>query len=229
MTELYKLLFDISLYYTLTSYFGMMIFLAGPSPIGFLCLIAVIIADCILHRWESKWALRCRIAVLLLPVAILFTDAAWFQILQMIPPWAYIVWSILSNRITVDYSGFKDHFNFGMKLLLLLLFGIPFWGRIVDAFVGTVPYLVVLFADGICLLRMLREKQRCASGAVFGRCASRLYCCDGLATATVACKRLWSVLSDRFNKGVVCRCGCDRCDILFPLCFFEMVIFACKR
>lgn len=159
MTELYKLLFDTSLYYTLTAYFGVMVFTDRPAPFGFLSLLAVIIADCVLRRWESRWACRARYMIILLPVAAVFTCSGWYQRLQLIPPWIYVAWSICCGRIREDYSGFLEHFKFSMKLLLLLLLGIPFWGRIADAFLSAIPYLVLMLADGICLLRMLREKQ----------------------------------------------------------------------
>ena len=159
MTELYKLVFDLALYYLLSGYFFSLIFRSVPAAAGFFLLVAVVVLDVMLRRRKSC-ARVLRWLPLLLPVLTLCARPNLWQILQLLPAWAYLGWSLRSGRISVDYFEFHDHFFFGVKLLLLLLAGIPFWSGVPQALGGILPYLILMLTDGVCLLRMLREKQQ---------------------------------------------------------------------
>ena len=159
MTECYKLIFDLSLYYTLSGFFTMLAFREKPAPLGFLLLAAAALADAGLRSGKR---LRGRIVFLplLLPLLILPTRPGLWQLLQLLPGWIYLGWSVITGRTDTDYYEFQSHFGFGLKLLLLLLTGALFGEKLPGALGAALPYLILMLADGVCLLRMLREQQR---------------------------------------------------------------------
>lgn len=159
MTELYKLIFDLALYYLLSGYYCTLIFHVKPSPAAFFLLIGAVILDVLLRRGKRRGRTVRRLP-LLLPVLSLCFRPALIQLVQMLPAWGYLCWSIGSDRIDVDYVEFHDHFFFGTKLLLLLLPGFAFWAGVGNALGAVLPYMILMLMDGVCLLRMLREKQQ---------------------------------------------------------------------
>ena len=158
MTECYKLLFDLSLYYTLSGFYLSMLFGAEPSPWGFLLLVAVTLTDAALR--SRKRDPRAMHLTLLLPLLVLLTRPGLRQLVQLLPAWVYLGWSLVTGQLDTDYFEFRSRFGFGMRLLLLLLPGLPFWGKLPAALSAALPYLILTLADGVCLLRMLREQQR---------------------------------------------------------------------
>ena len=158
MTECYKLIFDLSLYYTLSGFYLMLVFSEKPSPWGFLLLAAAALADAALQA-RKKPRGRAGFLPLLLPLLMLTARPGLWQIVQLLPGWVYLSWSLITGRTDTDYCEFQNHFSFGVRLLLLLLAGFLFWGKLPGAFGAALPYLILMLADGVCLLRMLREQQ----------------------------------------------------------------------
>jgi hypothetical protein len=156
MAEFYKLLFDLSLYYTLVGYYFRLISGCAPSVAGFaaLCLCAAL--DTLLRLRALPRAVR--VLPLFLPLAVLATRPGLWPLLHLLPAWAYVVWSSVTDRVTVRYDSFQERFGFGLKLLPLMVFGVVS-PSLRDAVFQTVPYLVVMLTAGVCLLRMLREKR----------------------------------------------------------------------
>lgn len=158
MLEFYKLVFDLTLYETLCGYFFRLIAHESPSLAGYLLLAAVPALDAFL-RARSKDNARLRWLPLLLPLFALLTRPTLWQKLQLVPPWVYLGWSILSDRVTIGYDDFREHYSFALKLLLLLVLGGFFPMEVRAAALYAIPYLVLMLVFGVCLLRMLREKQ----------------------------------------------------------------------
>ena len=159
MTEVCKLVFDVSLWFTLSGYFLLLAAREAPSVWGFLALSAAICLDAIfrvrLHEGRQRGIFR--LLPIILPLLVLFTPLTLWQGLQLLPVWLYLSWSMLTDRVSVTYDGFRGHFSFALKLLPLLIFGPLFPGRAAAAILGTIPYLILMLALGICLLRSLRE------------------------------------------------------------------------
>ena len=159
MLETYKLIFDLALYFTLSGYYLLIGAHVGPSAAGFLALCAAAALDAALRdRGVYQRGPRVfRLLPLLLPLLSLFFRPTLWQALQLLPAWIYLGWTILSDRVFLRYDGFRTHFSFGLRALLLLVFGPFFTPQFGSALLRSVPYLVLMLACGICLLRMLRE------------------------------------------------------------------------
>lgn len=161
MTEYYKLLFDLSLYFTVSGYYLMLTTGRTPSAAVFLALIAASGLDSFLRarRLYRPGRLWLRLIPLLLPLLALFFRLSPGQALQGLPAWAYLCWAALSDRVDVDYNAFRSHFSFGLRLLLLMVFGPLFPDRFGSALLHSIPFLVIMLVSGVCLLRMLREQR----------------------------------------------------------------------
>ena len=159
MTEFYKLVFDLALYYTIGGYFTSLVFDTVPSAVGFLLLAAAVLLDAILRARTERRGL-VKYLPLVLPVLTLIARPGIWQIVHILPAWAYLGWSFCTDRIETYYYEFQAHFSFSLKLHLLLLAGFPFWEKVPLALGRALPYLILLLAVGVCLLRMLREKQK---------------------------------------------------------------------
>ena len=162
MAEFYKLLFDLSLYYTLTGWYLSIFAHVAPSAAGFIALAACAALDSVFRARNVKNSFL-RILPLLLPLAALLTRPSLWQCLQCLPAWAYLIFSVRSGSVHMNYREFQAHFGFGLKTLLLLIFGfvisLAVAARLSDAIMRTVPYLVLMLASGVCMLRMLRENR----------------------------------------------------------------------
>lgn len=162
MTEIYKLLFDLSLYYTISGYYLILIARESPAAALFLALIAAAGLDAFLRSRsgarERSVILRC--LPLALPLLALLTKPTLCQALHALPPWLYLGFSMLTDRVDTRYLTFRSRYFLGLRLLLLLIFGPLFPGRFGPALAATVPYLIGMLLSGVCLLRMLREQRR---------------------------------------------------------------------
>ena len=158
MTEVYKLLFDLSLFYTVSGYYFILIGHTAPSVAGFLALAAAAGLDALL-RARSKAYPRLRFLPLLLPLLALFARPTLLQCLQCLPAWVFLGWSTLSGRVDIRYDGFREHFSFGLKLLLLMVFGPLFQDELANGLLRSIPFFVLMLTVGVCLLRMLRENR----------------------------------------------------------------------
>ena len=156
MAEVCKLLFDLSLYYTLTGFYLRCISGEGPSAVCFLALALCAVLDAVLRARGVKHRLL-RVIPLLLPLAALAAKPGLIPFLHCLPAWAYLAFSILTERTETTYDEFRAHFGFGLKALLLLVFGPLFPGALSDAALGTIPYLIWMLVSGVCMLRVLRE------------------------------------------------------------------------
>ena len=156
MAEFYKLLFDLSLYWTFSGFFLRLIARQAPSAAGFLTLCAAAALDALL-RARPQMPRLVRYVPLLLPLPAALARPGLWQCLHLLPAWAYLVFACVTGRIHPRYDSFREQFGFGLKLLPLLLLGLLFPHELRDALIRTVPYLVLLFTCGVCLLRMLRE------------------------------------------------------------------------
>jgi hypothetical protein len=158
MVQVYKLLFDLSLWYCLGGYFLRLTTGKAPYVPGFLALCLCAGLDAFLRSREVKarWA---RIIPLLLPLLTLIWWPGLWPALHLLVAWAYLAFCLWTGRIDLRYDGARQHFGFGLKLLILLVLGPLFPAELGPAAVQTIPYLVLMLTAGVCLLRMLREQR----------------------------------------------------------------------
>ena len=158
MAQVYKLLFDLSLWFCLGGYFLRLTTGKAPSAIGFVALCLCAGLDALLRSRELKarWA---RFLPLILPILTLIWWPGLWPALHLLVAWAYLAFCIWTDRIDLRYDGARQHFGFGLKLLILLVLGPLFPAELGPAAAQSIPYLVLMLTSGVCLLRMLREQR----------------------------------------------------------------------
>ena len=185
MTEVYKLLFDVSFYYSLSGYFCYLFTQEQPFIWGLPLIIASAVVSVLLKKMgigssfsetrsgaasggnagrftgsSTSISASLNVASIIccaLPAFILMFDLRLWQFLQFLPAWGYCCFAVISGRISVSYSEFEDHFSFTGKLYALLFLGILGFHRIPGALTAAIPYITVYLLTGVCLMRILRE------------------------------------------------------------------------
>ncbi len=159
MAEFGKLLFDLSLYFSLSGYFLFLATDSPPSMAAFL-LLNVSAGLSIVFRNRSVGNRRLmRILSLLLPIFTLLSHPSLWQFILVLPPWIYLFWSILSDRLSLGYDDFRSHFSLGIWLHFILILGLFFSKPLTPALLCIVPFFVIMLASGVCNLRILREEK----------------------------------------------------------------------
>ena len=161
MTGLYKLIFDLSVYYSLIGFYANIAFGSAPSMLGF-ALLCVTVGGYIFLQSKGADEHR-RMPVLALPFfALVFWPGLWPAI-HLLPAWLYTGWSLVTGKTETNYTEFRSHFSFGFGIQAFILPAFIFSKSAPAAFVDAVPYLTMLLAVGVCLLRMLREETQSGS------------------------------------------------------------------
>ncbi len=162
MTALYKLIFDLTVYYSLAGYYFNVIAGQAPSALGYL-LLCITAGLYLLLRSRGASPERCR-PVLILPVLTFVLWPGIWSAIHMLPAWFYLGWALVTARTEITYLEYHSHFNFGLGIQGLMAPCFMFFPqRGGPAFIDAIPYITVLLAVGICLMRLLRENTK--SGA----------------------------------------------------------------
>jgi len=174
MIGICKILFDLCFYYTLSGFFFYLLSGSNPSVWGVPVLMFSMIAYmATIHRKsdddspEGKKVIRPGIIIFcLLPGLILAFRPTIWQICQYLPAWAFFGYTIWNGLVNTDRGAFEGHFSFTGKLYFLTLFGIfaISSGRIGNAVLGAIPYLIIYLLTGVCLMRVLREEGKLTKG-----------------------------------------------------------------
>lgn len=173
MVGAYKLIFDLSVYYSLTGFYMVLFYRESPSALGFLLLCVSIVLERFAHQRGKKAPV-----LMALPAAALILWPGTEAFIQLIPSWLYVIRCVRSDRLGVTYLHFQERFKFGLMLMLAMLPGLFIGQDFGAAFSASVPYITLLLASGVCLLRLLREesaggiKQLLPLLAVIGVCAA---------------------------------------------------------
>ena len=165
MTECYKLLFDLSLYWTISGYYLLIAGKTAPLVPAFIALSLSICLDAF-FRFRGLYGANKRLLrflPLVLPMLSIIWRPTLIQALHILPVWIYLGWCMLTDRTEITYDRFRGHFAFGLRLLLVMVFGPMISPSIGEAVILAVPTFVLMLFTGVCLLRMLREHRK--SGA----------------------------------------------------------------
>jgi len=168
MIEICKILFDLCFYYTLSGYYLYIIMGVPPLGWGLPILMAPAIVCIILLKRKAaakttvkgsrEVALPVVIVCCLLPGSILAFRPGIWQIVQFIPAWAHLGFTLWDNRIYTDRGEFSRHFGFTGKLLISMVAGFFVFSRIGVAITIATPYFILYLLSGVCLMRILREE-----------------------------------------------------------------------
>ena len=173
MIEVCKLLFDFFFYYTVSGFYLYIFTETRPSSFGILILAAAVVIYVFVKlrlEMDGDRISRDRINNLnrilccALPISILLFRPTVWQLVQYLPAWGFLGFSVWTGSLHIDKTEFREHFGFTGKLLLLILPGFISFSRCGAAFDGAVIYLVGYLAFGISLMRMLREEGKLHRG-----------------------------------------------------------------
>ena len=163
-----KILFDISFYYAISTYFMYLGTRTYPSVWG-IPILVITIALYIAVGGRKPITANPNGGVKINPISIIFCiiPAVFFifrpslaEIIQFLPAWLYLGFVIWMGLYSTNRILFTTHFGFTGKFYFLYFAGI-FWinsGNFSEAINGAVPYIVVYLLTGVCLMRILREE-----------------------------------------------------------------------
>lgn len=147
----YKLMFDLAFYYTLTGFYLSIFTGAEPSASAFVLLCCGVLLNCLIRQ---NRAVR---ASLLLPLLALIRWPGLWTAIHLLPVWIYTAYCLRTQRTQVTYEDFYHRFGFSGGLLLSFVLAFLLSKNAPRAFVAVIPYLIMMLAVGVCLLRLLRE------------------------------------------------------------------------
>ncbi len=155
MIELFKLMFDVSYFYTLAGFFYAL-FAGHVSMLCFLLLAGMIVADVLLRRFERLPKI-IRMLPLLIPFAVFFTDTKIADIVFMAFPAVYLGASMVTDRVHTDRTDFSNESRLLIKILPVMVLGFFSGKTAFAALEAIVPYVILFLYSMIWLLRFLRS------------------------------------------------------------------------
>ena len=179
MRRIYKRIFDITYFLSLTGfYIGLVRKVPPYAPGAALLFVSVILDEALAFlsgriRAAGKEAKdasgKAAGGTVLSLIAALPAAAVLFLILrpsllsdraqywQLVPIALYTVYVIVRRRSDVTYEIFLSQFRFALRTFLIFIPGFIVSRYVPQALAGIMPYLVTFLGMAVCLLRFLRE------------------------------------------------------------------------
>ena len=152
--KLYKLIFDLSVCYTLGAFLIQGIAGGTVSGWGYLILLVFAGSSILLSK---KRRLSLGILLVLPLVSFVFLKPVIPELIPFLITWAYSSYAVLKNRMTISRGGFLDLMK-NIILIFLLLTGImaAVVQHVTVALQTACPYFILVVVSAVCLLRHLR-------------------------------------------------------------------------
>lgn|GEM_PF-3336998 len=157
MIELFKLMFDLSYFYTLGGFFYAL-FSGHVSMLCYLLLAGMILLDVLLRRFEGLPKV-IRLLPLLVPFAVFFTDTGVPDIIFMAFPAIYLGVSMATDRVTTDRIDFSNESRILIRILPVMILGFFSGKKAFATLEIIVPYVIIYLYSMIWLLRYLRNPE----------------------------------------------------------------------
>jgi hypothetical protein len=154
LDKLYKLMFDLSICYTVGAF--LLSYAAGITGYGgaFLFLMLGILSSVLLHRYRRGSIL----SLIIVPcLHLIFWRPSFPELLVYLLIWTFLIYETVSERFTVGRDGFADRLKHLLYLSLLLV--IPMiisYPKFIQAAWAASPYLIGALVSAVFLLRHLR-------------------------------------------------------------------------
>ena len=152
MSAVYRLIFELSVYYALTGVYMQRYLSVEPSILGMVFLCIGIVLFVALEN--TNLVQKC--ALLVPGVALLF-EPTLIKILQFLPAWIYIGAILLAQRADVDYDSFRLRFDRSFLVLIPIALPLLNYSDASGILENTAIYLVLFVASGVACLRSLRD------------------------------------------------------------------------
>lgn len=157
MIELFKLMFDLSYFYTLAGFFYAL-FAEHVSMLCFLLLAGTVAADVLLRHFE-RLPKAVRLLPVLIPFAVFFTDTSVPDMVFMFFPAAYLIVSIVTDRVFTDRLSFAHESRILLRIMPVMALGFFGGKQAFTALEAVVPYVIIWLYSMIWLLRILRNPE----------------------------------------------------------------------
>lgn len=159
LSTFYKLVFDISCYFTFASFLFAYIFEyeTNPATYGIFLIAALLTASSErMKRGENA----VKIVSLVLPAMALLWERTWMGRLELLLPWAYYMLLFLKNGYSMYHETFVGRFR-----LLLWALALPAILYLLDLEKGEpaleqcLPYILVFLTAGVLFMQLLRYQE----------------------------------------------------------------------
>ena len=157
MIIVYKLLFDLSVYYAISGYY-LLLFAGKDVPfLGFALLaVSLILYQLASAKWQdSRW----NMGIFLIPALTLLVTQDWICLIHLLPAWIYISYCAISKKAGTDYTLFRRRFGRSVLLLILLILPLFYEPMAVQALSASAVYIWIQLVVGTACIRCLREKK----------------------------------------------------------------------
>lgn len=157
MTSVFRVLFDIFVYYTLTGVYMQALCDRMPLALGLalLCVSLLLYGVCCVKGWLKKG----RAVLFLLPLICILSKPSVAQLIQLLPAWLYGCIVLIRNLADMDYKSFHKWFGKSLLLLVCALIPLIFMAKPVFRLAANMAgYLMMVIATGVLCLRSLRDR-----------------------------------------------------------------------
>lgn len=165
---IYKVVFDISCYFSCASFLLNYGFGYETNPMSFMILILSALAcGFVEYHKTAKWG---RFIVVFIPTMAFLWETTLLGSIEFVLPWAYLIWHSFSEYYHIGYNRFKKMFR---RTLLLYIIPLAILIAFADNVTGvlalgaSVPYLICYLSMGVMLLQLLRHQSGTTDKKIF--------------------------------------------------------------
>lgn len=157
MVPAFRILFDVSVYYTVSGIYLQAFCQKVPLLAGYLLLCAAVIFYSILSVWKP--GNRFVMFVFLIPVAVLVFRPDVMQLLQIVAAWFYAGFTQITNRADAEYRWFFKRIWKGLALVGMSLIPVALAIKPVFLYLENVLfYFIMAILCSVICLRCLRDR-----------------------------------------------------------------------
>ena len=173
LLEFSILLFNISVYYSITAFWLKLLIGISPSFPGFIILaLAILVHASIRNGFKPNLGLDYideielnkqvkrysgSLVALFIPFLIFLFKPSTSQLIHIMPPIVLIAYLFITGNTYLDKDDSRRRFYFGLKFLLLILPGCLSGKGFTAALSGATAYLIVLLFFGVLMMRIARD------------------------------------------------------------------------
>lgn len=157
MTSVFRMLFDISVYYAVTGIYLQAISGKVPFVPGFvlLCISVVAFGVFLLKDWAGKY----KVLLFLLPLLCLIFQPAISQVIQLLPAWLYAGVVLTKDLGDIDLKALKSRLVKAILLLFGCLLPLVLVAQPAFRFLGNMlPYVIVMIAGAVLCFRSFHDR-----------------------------------------------------------------------
>lgn len=157
MAYLYKLIFDISVYFGITGFYLQLYADVVVSFAGLVLLITALVSYKFLSdKYPEK---HIRYLVFLLPAFTLLFTHSIFSLIHLAIAWSYGTYCAITEKAPLTYAGFRTRFVRSLVLLIAFIPPLINHPMAKEALSDSSVYVIIQLLCGVSGIRCLREKR----------------------------------------------------------------------